>query len=52
MRSPQELIEVLQPAWPVLREELLGGHAQVEILPVSPQEGAACLYRLQVTARS
>lgn len=52
MRSARELIEAPEPAWPVVREALLGGPVQVEILPVSPQEGSACLYRLQVTARS
>jgi hypothetical protein len=52
MRSARELIEVAEPAWPVLRERLLRGPARVEVLPVAPDDGVACLYRLQVTARS
>jgi hypothetical protein len=36
----------------MLRDALLAGPAQAEILPVEPAAGAGCLHRIQVTARS
>jgi hypothetical protein len=52
MRELSELVEVEEPAWPVLTERLAGSAAPVRVLPVDPVAGRTCLHRLQVTARS
>ncbi|MFD3686958.1 DUF2625 family protein [Nocardiopsis sp. NPDC058631] len=52
MRELSELVEVEDPAWPVLSEHLAAGPTPVRVLPVDPVAGRTCLHRLQVTARS
>ncbi|MEU1898232.1 MULTISPECIES: DUF2625 domain-containing protein [Nocardiopsis] len=52
MRELSELVEVDEPAWPLLSERLERGGAAVRALPVDPERGRTCLHRLQVTARS
>lgn len=47
-----DLINVEHAAWPALAEELSVAPVPVEVLPVDPAQGRACLYRIQVTARS
>jgi len=52
MRELSELVDVEDPAWPVLSEHLAGSATPVRTLPVDPERGRTCLHRLQVTARS
>lgn len=52
MRELSELVEVEQPAWPVLSDHLARSAIPVSVLPVTPARGRTCLHRLQVTARS
>ncbi|AVT35572.1 DUF2625 family protein [Plantactinospora sp. BB1] len=52
MRPVDDLIHTPDPAWPVLEAELAALGPAVEVLPVDPEAGRACLHRLQVTARS
>ncbi|MEV3857105.1 DUF2625 domain-containing protein [Streptomyces sp. NPDC050095] len=52
MREIHELIDVEDPAWPLLLQELSGTDVPVEVLPVDADAGRACLLQLQVSARS
>ncbi|MFD8289023.1 DUF2625 domain-containing protein [Streptomyces lavendulae] len=50
--QPNELIDVEDPAWPLLLQELSGTDVAVEVLPGDPVAGRAALLQLQVSARS
>jgi hypothetical protein len=52
MRDLGELIEVDDPAWPVLLEEISRSEVPVEVLPADEAQGRCCLLQLQVTVRS
>lgn len=52
MRELSELIDVEDPAWPLLQRALDAGAAQVDVLPVDAGRGRAALLQLQITARS
>lgn len=52
MREINELINVEDPAWPLLLEELSGTDVPVEVLPSDAEMGRASLLQLQVSARS
>ncbi|MFF5981556.1 DUF2625 domain-containing protein [Streptomyces olindensis] len=52
MREADELINVDDPAWPLLLQELSGSDVPVEVLPGDPGAGRATLLQLQVSARS
>ncbi|MET9963514.1 DUF2625 family protein [Streptomyces sp. NPDC006326] len=52
MRELSELIEVEDPAWPVLVEEFSTAAVPVEVLPVAAEPAHASLLQLQVTAQS
>ncbi|MFE0651293.1 DUF2625 domain-containing protein [Streptomyces sp. NPDC059534] len=52
MRELSELIEVENPAWPVLGEELRAAAVPVELPDADAGRGAAALLQTQVTARS
>ncbi|WP_159939943.1 MULTISPECIES: DUF2625 domain-containing protein [unclassified Nocardiopsis] len=52
MRELNELVDVAEPAWPVLSRHLARSGVAVRVLPVDPERGRTCLHRLQVTARS
>ncbi|MFJ1604990.1 DUF2625 domain-containing protein [Streptomyces sp. NPDC088253] len=52
MRELSELVEVDDPAWPVLQRELYASAVPVEVLPADLDRGRATLVQLQVTAKS
>ncbi|MFJ9855310.1 DUF2625 family protein [Streptomyces sp. NPDC101150] len=52
MREINELIDVEDPAWPLLREEMSGAGVPVEVLSGHAGIGRASLLQLQVSARS
>ncbi|MGI5372810.1 DUF2625 domain-containing protein [Streptomyces sp. CA-251387] len=52
MREVNELINVDDPAWPLLLQELSGSDVPVEVLPGDAGIGRASLLQLQVSARS
>ncbi|WP_078493194.1 DUF2625 family protein [Streptomyces griseorubens] len=52
MREVDELINVDDPAWPLLVQELSGTDVPVEVLPGDAETGRASLLQLQVSARS
>ncbi|WP_030963632.1 DUF2625 family protein [Streptomyces sp. NRRL S-378] len=52
MREIDELIDVEDPAWPLLVQELSATDVPVEVLPVDAAAARACLGQLQVSARS
>ncbi|MFF7238000.1 DUF2625 family protein [Streptomyces collinus] len=52
MREVDELINVDDPAWPLLLQELSGTDVPVEVLPGDAETGRASLLQLQVSARS
>lgn len=52
MRGLNELMDVTDPAWPLLTERIATGSVEVVALPSDAARGADCLVRLQVTARS
>ncbi|MFF3863357.1 DUF2625 domain-containing protein [Streptomyces sp. NPDC002209] len=52
MREDNELINVDDPAWPLLLQELSGTDVPVEVLPGDVRKGRASLLQLQVSARS
>lgn len=52
MRELPELVDVDDPAWPVLRKEFAGTSVPLEVLPGDAERGRACLLQLQVSARS
>lgn len=52
MREVDELINVDDPAWPLLLQELSGTDLPVEVLPGDAETGRASLLQLQVSARS
>ncbi|MFJ6783413.1 DUF2625 family protein [Streptomyces yangpuensis] len=52
MREIDELIDVEDPAWPLLLQELSDTDVPVEVLPVDAAAARACLGQLQVSARS
>ncbi|MFD8631635.1 DUF2625 family protein [Streptomyces sp. NPDC059533] len=52
MRALHELIEVEDPAWPVLLGEVAGAVVPVEVLGGDVERGRAVLGQLQVSARS
>ncbi|MGF6232226.1 hypothetical protein QFZ27_006181 [Inquilinus ginsengisoli] len=51
MRSLDDLLNVADPAWPLLRQEIGRASNPVDVLPPTPTT-AADLHRLQVTVRS
>lgn len=51
MRTVDELLDD-EPAWPAVDELVSGSRRHVEVLPIAPDAGRACLHRLQVTNRS
>ncbi|MET8687343.1 DUF2625 domain-containing protein [Streptomyces sp. NPDC004732] len=52
MREVNELINVDDPAWPLLLKELSDADMAVEVLPGDVETGRAALLQLQVSARS
>lgn len=52
MREVDELLNVDDPAWPLLLQELSGTDVPVEVLPGDAETGRASLLQLQVSARS
>lgn len=52
VRPIHELIDVDDPAWPILSEEIAAAVVPVEVLQVEPVRALQALLRLQVTARS
>lgn len=52
MSGVNELIDVDDPAWPVLLQELSGADVPVDVLPGDPETGRTSLLQLQVSARS
>ncbi|MFD9484143.1 DUF2625 family protein [Streptomyces sp. NPDC059991] len=52
MREVHELVNVDDPAWPLLLKELSGTGVAVEVLPGDAEAGRASLWQLQVSARS
>ncbi|WP_405784473.1 DUF2625 domain-containing protein [Streptomyces sp. NBC_01378] len=52
MREVDELINVEDPAWPLLLQKLTGSDVPVEVLPGDAEMGRASLMQLQVSARS
>jgi len=52
MRGVDDLINVADPAWPVLEKELAGSSAAVYVLPGDPGRARFSLFQLQVSARS
>jgi hypothetical protein len=55
MRSIEELVQVAEPAWPVIQTWITEGQAggrNATVLPGTEDEGRACLHRLQVSAGS
>ncbi|MER6218219.1 DUF2625 domain-containing protein [Streptomyces sp. NPDC001674] len=52
MREVNELLDVDDPAWPLLLQELSGADIPVEVLPGDAETGRASLLQLQVSARS
>jgi hypothetical protein len=52
MREVNELLNVDDPAWPLLLQELSGTDVPVEVLPGDAGTGRASLLQLQVSARS
>jgi hypothetical protein len=52
MREVNELINVDDPAWPLLLQELSGTDVPVAVLPGDAEIGRASLLQLQVSARS
>ncbi|RSS52896.1 DUF2625 family protein [Streptomyces sp. WAC07061] len=52
MREIHELVDVVDPAWPVLLEELSGTGVPVEVLAGDAEAGRAALRQLQISARS
>jgi hypothetical protein len=52
MREVDELINVDDPAWPLLLQELSGTDLPVEVLPGDAETGRASLLQLRVSARS
>jgi hypothetical protein len=51
MRDVEELINLIEPAWPELEAEVLACEG-AEVLAVDPEAGRRCLHALQVTTRS
>ena len=52
MRGLTELVEVDDPAWPMVQEALTSSAAPLEVVPGDAEQGHACLLQLQVSARS
>ncbi|HEY9474784.1 MAG TPA: DUF2625 family protein [Mycobacteriales bacterium] len=52
MRELGELVDVEDPAWPVLLEQVSASLTAVEVLPVDASQAGPCLVQLQVTVRS
>ncbi|MGQ4484342.1 DUF2625 domain-containing protein [Streptomyces sp. SAS_281] len=52
MREVNELLNVDDPAWPILLQELSSTDVPVEVLPCDAETGHASLLQLQVSARS
>jgi hypothetical protein len=52
MREVDELLNVDDPAWPLVLQELSGTDVPVEVLPGDAETGRASLLQLQVSARS
>jgi hypothetical protein len=52
VRELGELVDVADPAWPLLLDAMATGSVAVVALPGDEAHGRACLLQLQVTARS
>lgn len=52
MRELPELIDLNDPAWPLVQEWLAEATNRHEVLPREPQRAASALQQLQVTTRS
>lgn len=51
-RTLKELIDVVDPAWPLVQEWLAKASTPVEVLPADRRQGEEVLLHLQVTTRS
>jgi hypothetical protein len=51
-RSLEELINNVDPAWPLVQEEIRKARNHVEVLPADRKQGEAVLLHLQVSTRS
>ena len=52
MRELNELIELQEPAWPMVQAWIAAANKTVEVLPRDPERAAEALVKLQVTTRS
>lgn len=52
MRGLTELVEVDEPAWPLLQEAFTSSAVPLVVAPGCAEQGRACLLQLQVSARS
>lgn len=52
MRELGELVDVEEPAWPMVLEQITASPTPVEVLPVDASRAGRCLVQLQVTVRS
>jgi hypothetical protein len=52
MRTLVELVDTSDPGWAVVEQMLVRAKNHVEVLPVTPDDGARTLVALQVTTRS
>lgn len=52
MRALAELIDLEEPAWPLVQEWIAGAAVSVEVLSADPMAGDAALHATQVTTRS
>ena len=52
MKSLAELINMADPAWPIVQEWLKNANKTVELLPVEKTKGEETILKLQITTRS
>ncbi len=52
LRSLEELVDVEDPAWPILEAAIAGAAYPVVVVPAEPERCVTTLLRLQVTVRS
>lgn len=52
MRPVEALVNVPDPAWPALHDELAAAPVGIQMLPIDDAAGRRCLYQIQVTTRS
>src|SRR5689334_5693402 len=51
-RTLAELVDTLEPAWPLVEQMIANAKNRVEVVPAQPDDGARTLVALQVTTRS